>query len=213
MNDQKSAASAQAIVQRAARAGELGDVLDVGCGTGTVLSAAASAHAHSLAGVDTDAAFLALARRALPDASIAEADVQTHLPFADSSFDTVFFCDVIEHLFRPVEALAEIRRVLRVGGRMVLTTPNGNALMRRLAGDRWYALRDPSHAIFYTRFSLAHLLRFCGFDVERVDRLPLTGSVPADLVMGTIREGGTLCALARSRGATAPLPTPPRAPT
>lgn len=46
------------------------------------------------------------------------------LPFEDSFFDIVFFGDVIEHLFDPESALKEIRRILKPGGRLVLSCPN-----------------------------------------------------------------------------------------
>ncbi len=50
---------------------------------------------------------------------------QDVFPYADNSFDVVLFCEIIEHLLSdPVHALLEIRRVLKPGGVMVLTTPN-----------------------------------------------------------------------------------------
>jgi SAM-dependent methyltransferase len=49
-----------------------------------------------------------------------------NLEFPDGSFDCVTFKEVIEHVYRPVDALREINRVLRVGGHLILTTPNAN---------------------------------------------------------------------------------------
>ena len=51
-------------------------------------------------------------------------DCNEPLPYADGSFDYVWSSEVIEHLIDPVGATAELRRVLRPGGTMVLTTPN-----------------------------------------------------------------------------------------
>src|SRR6266852_1573258 len=46
-------------------------------------------------------------------------------PYEDNSFDVVLFCEIIEHLLSdPVHVLTEVRRVLKPGGDLVLTTPN-----------------------------------------------------------------------------------------
>ncbi len=46
------------------------------------------------------------------------------IPVADASFDTVISCETIEHVVDPLKAMKEIHRVLRPGGRLLLTTPN-----------------------------------------------------------------------------------------
>jgi SAM-dependent methyltransferase len=96
-------------------------------------------------------------------------------PFASASFDVVLFCEVIEHLQSdPVNVLREIKRVLKPGGHLILTTPNVNRLenvARMLAGTNIY---DPysgygpygRHNREYNRHELAALLAYCGFEVE-----------------------------------------------
>ncbi|MGH9900444.1 MAG: methyltransferase domain-containing protein, partial [Pyrinomonadaceae bacterium] len=69
---------------------------------------------------------------------------QDPFPYADRSFDVVLFCEIIEHLlYDPVHALTEIRRVLRPGGQLILTTPNVARLdqaCRLVAGEN---VHDP----------------------------------------------------------------------
>jgi SAM-dependent methyltransferase len=58
---------------------------------------------------------------------------QEPLPYADGSFDAVVFSEVIEHLVAsPLPALREMARVLRSGGRLVITTPNQHYIKSRL---------------------------------------------------------------------------------
>lgn len=58
-------------------------------------------------------------------------DANETLPFADESFDLVWCSEVIEHLRDPAKSLAELRRVTRTGGELILTTPNSYALLFR----------------------------------------------------------------------------------
>ena len=97
---------------------------------------------------------------------------EDRFPYSDESFDVVLFCEVIEHLQTdPVAAIEEIHRVLRPGGRLVLTTPNVARLenvARLVAGANIY---DPysgygaygRHNREYTRHELHRLLLYSGF--------------------------------------------------
>lgn len=96
-------------------------------------------------------------------------------PYEDNSFDVVLFCEIIEHLLSdPVHALTEIRRVLKPGGSLILTTPNVARLENAekiLAGQNIY---DPysgygpygRHNREYTEKDLRNLLSENGFKVE-----------------------------------------------
>jgi ubiquinone/menaquinone biosynthesis C-methylase UbiE len=190
-NEQKPPAMAAEIVRRAfAGRMSLGRVLDVGCGIGSILLAARPG-ARSLAGVDIRQGFLDKAVVKLPDATLSR-DSADALPFADGTFDTVFFCDVIEHLENPFTSLREIRRVLAPGAILVVTTPNSNALLRYVLQDKWPAMRDTSHILYFTRFSLRHALTSVGF-VNAGDETLGGSAIPlANAVLERLRNGGTL---------------------
>ncbi|WP_330305040.1 MULTISPECIES: class I SAM-dependent methyltransferase [unclassified Streptomyces] len=92
-------------------------LLDAGTGTGTAAMAARRRGARVRA-VDADAGMVAAARAAGVDARLA---ALPELPFADGEFDAVVANFVLNHVGRPRAALAELRRVLRPGSRLVLT--------------------------------------------------------------------------------------------
>ena len=106
-------------------------VLDVATGPGWVAAQAAERGA-SVVGVDVAEAMIARARSAHPGLEFRWADAH-ELPFADASFDAVVGNLVVMHLSRPERAMAEFVRVLRPGGRLVLTAW-ADPLQHRLAG-------------------------------------------------------------------------------
>ena len=137
--------------------------LDAGCGHGfqTALLQDLGYETH---GVDVAAALLALTRRRLPSAALARADV-TALPYRDGSFDVVNCCGSTLSFVDDVDrALAEIARVLRPGGRVLLDCEHkwsvdlawtaASALARDALGygtppaALWRALRRPLRAPF-----------------------------------------------------------------
>jgi SAM-dependent methyltransferase len=100
-------------------------VLEAGCGVGaqTVTLAQRSPRAR-FTSVDVSTDSLAQAKRAADEAGLTNVQFQQAdifaLPFAPESFDHVFVCFLLEHLSRPAEALAILKRLLRPGGTMTV---------------------------------------------------------------------------------------------
>ena len=94
-------------------------LLDVASGPGYVAASAAKRGAE-VVGVDFSAAMVAAARRRYPDIEFRAGDAEA-LAFPDRSFDAVVMNYGLLHLGRPERALAEMRRVLRSGGRAGFT--------------------------------------------------------------------------------------------
>jgi ubiquinone/menaquinone biosynthesis C-methylase UbiE len=129
-------------------------VLEVGCGVGaqTVTLARRSPQARFTA-VDISADSIAQARQkagqaALTNVEFRQADIFA-LPFNAGSFDHVFVCFVLEHLERPVEALAILNRLLRPGG--TITVIEG----------------DHGSAYFHPDSAAAHAVIRCQIELQR----------------------------------------------
>src|SRR5512143_2434298 len=96
-------------------------VLEVGCGVGaqTVTLARRSPHAR-FTSIDVSAVSIAEAERRASQAGLTNVEFRQAdlfaLPFDDESFDHVFVCFVLEHLSRPVEALAILGKLLKPAG-------------------------------------------------------------------------------------------------
>jgi methionine biosynthesis protein MetW len=154
-------------------------VLDVGCGDGRLLEAAAGRQARG-AGVDLSAQAVLGARRRLAAAglravALAVADLDRGLPFRDATFDAVTCVSVLPHVWDPFAAIAEMRRVLRPSGVLILQVANLAFLPRRLALLAGHLPRvsvapgwDGGHLHAFTLGSVSHLLRGSGFVVEAV---------------------------------------------
>jgi SAM-dependent methyltransferase len=145
--------------------------LDLGCGAGRFLTLAPGG-----VGVDVAPGALERAARNAPGADLRL--VTDQLPLAHGEVDLIWCSEVVEHVAGALELLQECRRVLRPGGRLLLTTP-GHPWPRRvaIAALRFDAHFDPlgEHVRFFTRRSLARTLTAAG--------LP-----------GTVRGGATLVA-------------------
>jgi ubiquinone/menaquinone biosynthesis C-methylase UbiE len=114
-------------------------ILDAGCGSGP-LSAALRDRGAVVTGFDSSAGMLELARRRLGgDADLHLADLDRPLPFPDGAFDDVVASLVLHYLEDWTAPLAELRRVLRPGGRLIASVDHplqGHPLVRP-GSDYW----------------------------------------------------------------------------
>jgi SAM-dependent methyltransferase len=113
-------------------------ILDAGCGSGP-LFAALRERGAIVTGIDKSAGMLELARRRLgDDADLQLADLGSTLPFPDDMFDDVAASLVLHYLQDWGPALAELRRVLKPGGRLIVSVDHPFAvnLMHREAGRK-----------------------------------------------------------------------------
>ena len=141
-----------------------GRLLEVGCGTGDLLAGARDL-GWTVTGVDFDAAAVAVARRR--GLSVREGDLAAQ-GFADGSFDAVTMFHLIEHVPDPRALLAECRRVLAPGGRLVVATPNPRSRCHRRFGVSWMGLDPPRHLHLFPPGTLRREAERAGFRAEEV---------------------------------------------
>jgi len=146
-------------------------VLDVGCANGAHALKAAT-RVKRVVGMDYDVEQLrvaaALARRSgVDNVRLLAWDLTLPFPFPDATFDAALFLDVIEHLETRQPVLGEIRRVLKRGGRLLVSGPNRESRWReRLRRAGLFSFQDRDHKVEYTREEFVAELRAGGFILD-----------------------------------------------
>ncbi len=162
-------AAEREIVGRTEHDDEEPRLLDVGCARGGFLGRARE-RGFAVEGVELSQTAADHARKELKlDVSVGTLfDAQ----FESQSFDVVTMWDVIEHLDDPAACIEEVRRILRPGGIVALSTGDASALAAKLMGRRWHLLTPPQHLWYFERRGLEQLLVDQGFRVVRTRSLP-----------------------------------------
>ena len=152
------------------------DVLDVGCGSGTLLGLLKQ-RGFRVNGLDfsPEAAAIAKAENGV-DVAVGSLE-EAHFPA--ESFDVVTLFHVMEHVTNPRRVLAEVSRLLKPNGVAILQVPNIESWQFKIFGARWYGLDIPRHVIDYSRNSMLKLLADSGFVVTRVRHFNLRDNAPA----------------------------------
>jgi ubiquinone/menaquinone biosynthesis C-methylase UbiE len=150
------------LLQRELRPGDRW--LDLGCGAGRF-----TALADGGIGVDVAPSALERARENVPDGDFRLVEEDGTLPLGHGEVDLVWCSETVEHVADALGLLEECRRVLKPGGRLLLTTP-GHPWLRRvgIAALRFDAHFDPlgQHLRFFTRRSLERTLAAAGLPGE-----------------------------------------------
>ncbi len=160
-------------------------VLDVGCGTGTFARRLVSADVQvAITGVDMSAGMLAEARRkaaGAPNVRFVQASAEA-LPFPDAAFDVVVSSSALHYVPDPAQAVCEMARVLRPGGRLALLDWDRGRWWMALM-DRFLAVADPAHGRTLTAREIARLMTDAGLNVRVLER-PRRGAWGLAVVVG-----------------------------
>lgn len=89
----------------------------------------------------------------------------TDKPFPGIKFDLITASQVIEHEPDPLSFLRSAHSKLKVGGKLILSTPNLSSMGRKLYGPRWINWHIPYHLSFFSKATFIQLAKSCGYKV------------------------------------------------
>jgi len=145
-------------------------ILDIGCAFGFFLKLCDEYNLETY-GLDISDYAIRKAKK-ITKAKLYLRDINDMLDiFSDEYFDLVTMFDIIEHVKNPCDLLTEVHRVLKRGDKIVITTPNVNAIAKLLKGNQWVGFSDPSHLYLFTSDSLKFLVEKNGFIVIKLETI------------------------------------------
>ena len=152
------------------------DLLDVGCGSGTLLGVL-KRRGFRTTGLDFSAEAARVAEVENGVRVVVGSLKQASFP--DESFDLVTLFHVMEHVTNPREVLSEVSRILRRNAVVVLQVPNIDSWQFKFFGAKWYGLDIPRHVIDYSKDAILKLLNDSGFLPQRIRHFNLRDNAPA----------------------------------
>jgi 2-polyprenyl-3-methyl-5-hydroxy-6-metoxy-1,4-benzoquinol methylase len=176
-------------------------VLDLGCGFGYFLRLC-DEQSWDTYGVDVSSFAIDMARTNTKARLYLHNIEKLDEPiFAENAFDLITMFDVIEHLTLPNGVLKECERILKHGGKLMITTPNLNAIERvfwkALAREKkWHGLSDETHINLYSTFSLRNSVESTGLRILELKTPFHSLSFAANDILEKTRLGGKIWLLA-----------------
>jgi ubiquinone/menaquinone biosynthesis C-methylase UbiE len=178
-------------------------ILDAGCGAGP-LSAALRDRGAITTGFDGSPAMIALARERLgDDADLHVADLAEPLPFADDAFDDIVASLVLHYLEDWSDPLSELRRVVKPGGRVILSVNHPLVRVFTHPDEDYFATRQYSEDLEFAGEqavltmwhrplrAMTDAFTAAGFDIAVVSEPAPAPGTPEELLTPRIRRGET----------------------
>lgn len=138
-----------------------GKILDVGCGTGGVFRALPRDNQLKKYGIDFSSVAVEEIRRRFPDGIFVTGDAH-HLPFPDNFFDRIICTETLEYVDDPAAVVAEMYRVLKEHGKILITVPEESLDLEAEAWPGGMSL----HVNKFSMATLAALSAGKGFTIE-----------------------------------------------
>ena len=149
-----------------------GSILDIGCGTGKVLGEIVRLNPQAkIIGVDVSKYAIRIASKKLPNSKFHHIKDGKKLPINDNSIDFIVCLDVIEHIYDIQNIYREFKRILRPGGKILITTPYygviKNIIIVLTCFDRVFNPFE-GHIRFFTKKTLLKAVKQINFGVIKI---------------------------------------------
>lgn len=138
------------------------NVLDIGCGTGTILSLLSINENICLSGVDLSEEMINIAKQRLKGSIELKIGDSEKLPWEDDTFDAILCTDSFHHYPEPEKVLNEMARVLKANGNLIIGDPWGISPFRQVTNWLLQYSKNGDYRI-YSKAEISKLLLKCGF--------------------------------------------------
>ena len=171
-------------------------LLEFGCGEAPLGAAIKARQKCRVVGVELDPRAVAIARKRID--TIFQGDVREVVSLIHERFDWIVGGDIVEHLDEPWSFLAELRRISKPGGHLLLSLPNlanvsvVNDLLRGRFDYVYMGLTCAGHLRFFTRSSIADMLDIAGWEVESIETQPVILTPSAEELLAKLDAAGAM---------------------
>ncbi len=165
---------------------ESGRVLDIGCGTASMLRLFKAETNWDVHGCEPKAELCSL-----PESHgvVMHPKTLEECNFETASFDAVTMIHVLEHVPDPLKTIQEVSRILKPGGLFLTEQPDFDSATRKIFGEAWWGYHLPRHLQHFDRESLSGILRDAGFSIEKVHAPLRPACIPWSISLRLERMG------------------------
>ena len=153
--------------QLASKGLNVGTLLDIGCGVGDFLHTAET-HGWDCLGVEPSEDAKAIAQKRMKGKIISGEELET---LSDGSFDLITMWHVLEHVDDLKWQIAQLQRLVKSSGRVVIALPNYKSYDGQYYKELWAAYDVPRHLNHFNRNTLTKMFKTSGLELIKMDKL------------------------------------------
>lgn len=144
-----------------------GKMLDIGCGVGDFLHTA-EMHGWECIGVEPSEDAKAIAQKRMKGTIITSEELES---FSDGAFDVITMWHVLEHVDDLRWQVAQLQRLVKPSGRVVIAVPNYKSYDGQYYKEHWAAYDVPRHLNHFNRITLSKIFKTSGLELVKMDKL------------------------------------------